>query len=80
MIDKLKENNLYDESHPYFVADSPFYLSTSEECYQEVPSGVEPMSEEGLSFYEINWSSNTFMFNIWNILKVIHIMTQNREA
>ena len=29
----LKENGLYDDSHPYFVADSPFYLSTTEENY-----------------------------------------------
>ena len=34
MIDKLKENQLYDDSHPYFVEDSPFYLSTTEEIYQ----------------------------------------------
>ena len=34
MIDKLKENQLYDDSHPYFVEDSPFYLSTAEEIYQ----------------------------------------------
>lgn len=30
MIDKLKENMLYDDSHPYFVTDSPFYLATTE--------------------------------------------------
>ena len=40
MIDKLKENGLYDDSHPYFVADSPFYLSTSEEIFQEVPQKI----------------------------------------
>ncbi len=30
MIDQLKAHKLYDDSHPYFVQDSPFYLSTTE--------------------------------------------------
>ena len=51
VIDKLKENNLYDDSHPYFVADSPFYLSTTEDIYQEVHAPTEPVSEEGLSLF-----------------------------
>ena len=29
MIVKLQENGLYDDSHPYLVVDSPFYLSTT---------------------------------------------------
>lgn len=33
IIENLKENGLYDDSHPYFVEDSPFYLSTTEEEY-----------------------------------------------
>lgn len=53
IIDRLKENGLYDDSHPYFVADSPFYLSTTEDEYLEVPAS-EPLSDEGLSFHEIN--------------------------
>lgn len=31
MIELLKQNGLYDDSHPYFVNDSPFYMSTTEE-------------------------------------------------
>ena len=32
-MDTLKANNLYDDSHPYFVDSSPFYLSNTEEDY-----------------------------------------------
>lgn len=39
IVDRLKENGLYDDSHPYFVTDSPFYLSTTEEDYLEVSAG-----------------------------------------
>lgn len=30
IIDNLKNNGLYDDSHPYFVESSPFYLSTTD--------------------------------------------------
>lgn len=53
IIEQLKKNGLYDDSHPYFVEDSPFYLSTTDEEYLEVPR-EDPISGEGLSFYEIN--------------------------
>lgn len=53
IIEQLKQNGLYDDSHPYFVKDSPFYLSSTEEDYLEVLGG-EPVNEEGLSLYEIN--------------------------
>ena len=52
-IDSLKSSGLYDDCHPYFVEDSPFYLSTTDEEHLEVTK-CEPMSEEGLSFLEIN--------------------------
>ena len=48
IIDNLKQSGMYDDSHPYFVSDSPFYLSTTEEGHLEVVS--DGMSEEGLSF------------------------------
>ena len=53
IIDKLKQNGLYDDCHPFFVENSPFYLSTTEEDHLEVIQG-EPLSEEGMSFLEIN--------------------------
>jgi hypothetical protein len=36
VINKLKESDMYDDGHPYFVKDSPFYLSTTEDSYLEV--------------------------------------------
>lgn len=53
IIDTLKSNGLYDDCHPYFVEDSPFYLSTTDEDQLEVPN-TDSISEEGLSFLEIN--------------------------
>ena len=53
MVDQLKANKLYDDSHPYFVTDSPFYLANAQHDSLELPSTAE-FSEEGLSFYEIN--------------------------
>jgi hypothetical protein len=41
MIEKLKASKLYDDSHPYFVADSPFYLSTTEDDCLEVSKTAE---------------------------------------
>lgn len=49
----MKKENLYDDQHPFFVANSPFYLSTTEEEYLEVTKS-DDMSEEGLIFLEIN--------------------------
>ena len=53
MIDLLKGKGLYDECHPYFVEESPFYLSTTEEQFLEVSKPSE-IDEQGLSFLEIN--------------------------
>jgi hypothetical protein len=30
IIDTLKAHSLYDDSHPYFVPDSPYYLSNTD--------------------------------------------------
>jgi hypothetical protein len=43
IIDSLKSNGLYDDCHPYFVEDSPFYLSTTDEEHLEVAK-CEPMT------------------------------------
>jgi hypothetical protein len=53
VIDTLKKNGLYDKCHPYFVEDSPFYLSATDEDQLEVPN-TDSISEEGLTFLEIN--------------------------
>ncbi len=53
IIDSLKSNGLYDDCHPYFVEDSPFYLAATDEDQLEVPN-TDSLSEEGLSFLEIN--------------------------
>lgn len=53
VVEALKEKGLHDDAHPYFVEDSPFYLSTTEEPYLEVSSPCD-MDTEGLSFLEIN--------------------------
>lgn len=31
VIDTLKRYGLYDDCHPYFVEDSPFYLTATDE-------------------------------------------------
>ena len=58
MVKELKENDMYDESHPFFVKDSPFYMDSGDGEFLEVRElrNVErdAAQEKGLNIVELS--------------------------
>ena len=54
LISELKDYDLYDYRHPFFVEGSPFFMNKTDDEFMEVITPVEAFNEDNFALLELS--------------------------